>query len=166
MPVDTPPQLDVLPHTHTMPNIASLLKSEISRIARKEVRAQTEGLKKAVATYRGEIAALKRRLQSLEQELRRLGRSGGRAAPRADAEDGDGAPAVRFSAKSLASQRRRLGLSAADCGALLGASSLSVYKWESGQARPRARFIAEIAKLRSMGKKQAAARLAELRAAA
>jgi len=41
-----------------MANIASLLKSEISRVARKEFRAQTAGLKKAIGSYRSEIAAL------------------------------------------------------------------------------------------------------------
>ena len=143
-----------------MPNIASILKSEISRVARKEVRVQTQGLKKAVATYRAEIASLKRRAQTLEQELRRVGKLGAKPAPPvADAQE---ALSIRFSAKSLASQRRRLGLSAADCGRLLGASSLSVYKWESGQARPRAKFIASIAGLRSLGKRDAAARLEAL----
>ncbi|MDZ4073711.1 MAG: hypothetical protein U1E04_03055 [Hylemonella sp.] len=45
-----------------MANFASLLKTEISRIARKEIRAETEILKKASAQYRSDIAALKRRL--------------------------------------------------------------------------------------------------------
>ncbi len=54
-----------------MPNIASLLKTEISRVARKEVRADTLALKKAIGVYRAEIAALKRRTQALELELRR-----------------------------------------------------------------------------------------------
>ena len=39
-----------------MANIASLLKSEISRVARKEVRGEIAGLKKAVSSYRSEIA--------------------------------------------------------------------------------------------------------------
>jgi len=41
-----------------MANIASLLKTEISRVARKEVRGETAGLKKAISSYRSEIAAL------------------------------------------------------------------------------------------------------------
>lgn len=144
-----------------MPNIASILKSEISRVARKEVRLQTQGLKKAAAAYRADIAALKRGVQALEQELRRVGRLGAKSAP--PATPAEAPQAFRYSAKSLASQRRRLGLSAVDCGRLLGASSLSVYKWESGQARPRAKFIAAIAGLRSLGKKEAAARLESLK---
>ena len=51
-----------------MPNIASILKSEISRVARKELRGETQALKKSNAQYRTQIAELKRRLQALEQE--------------------------------------------------------------------------------------------------
>lgn len=143
-----------------MPNIASILKTEIARVARKEVRAQTRHLKKAVSTYRSEIAALKRRAQALEQQLRRADqRSAAPAAAQAKGElDG-----FRFSAKGLASHRRRLGLSAHDCGLLLGASGQSVYKWEEGKARPRAKNMPAIAALRAMGKKEAARILASRR---
>ena len=65
--------------------------------------------------------------------------------------------ALRFSAKSLASQRRRLGLSADAIGLLVGASGQSVYNWEAGAARPRVSHLAAIAALRTLGKKQAAA---------
>ena len=145
-----------------MANIASLLKSEISRVARKEVRGETAGLKKAISSYRSEIAALKRRAQALETELRRLGRAASRSAPAAARDDGP-TRAQRFSAKGLASQRKRLGLSAQDCGLLVGASGQSIYNWEDGKARPRAKHLDAIAALRSMGKKNAAARLSELR---
>jgi DNA-binding transcriptional regulator YiaG len=147
-----------------MPNIASLLKSEIARVARKEVRGETLHLKKAVSTYRSEIAALKRRAQALEQQLRRLDKRGAKAAPLANGHDEDAAgQPFRFSAKGLASHRKRLGLSAHDCGLLIGASGQSVYKWEEGEVRPRAKHMPAIASLRAMGKKEAAARLAELR---
>lgn len=145
-----------------MPNIASILKDEISRVARKEVRAETQSLKKAVGTYRTEIAALKRLSQALEQELRRLSKASPRAAPPLAADE-ETSQTLRFSAKSLASQRQRLGLSAEDCGRLLGASGQSVYNWEAGKARPRANHLPAIAALRSLGKKQAAAHLASLR---
>ena len=63
-----------------MPNIASLLKSEISRVARKEIRADTTTLKRAVSAYRSEIAALKRRALALEGEIRRLRKTQAKAA--------------------------------------------------------------------------------------
>jgi DNA-binding transcriptional regulator YiaG len=147
----------------SMPNIASLLKSEIARVARKEVRGETAHLKKAVSAYRSEIAALKRRAQSLEQQLRRLSKRSAKVEPMANGHDESADQPFRFSAKGLASHRKRLGLSAHDCGLLLGASGQSVYKWEEGEVRPRAKHMPAIAALRLMGKKEAAARLAELR---
>ena len=147
-----------------MPNIASILKDEISRVARKEVRSETAGLKKAVIAYRAEIAALKRRAQALEQELRRLSKAGTKAAPAVAAEE-PSREALRFSAKSLAAQRQRLGLSADDCGRLVGASGQSIYNWEAGTVRPRAKHLPAIAALRQLGKKEAAAHLATLQAA-
>ncbi|HEY0826202.1 MAG TPA: helix-turn-helix domain-containing protein [Ramlibacter sp.] len=144
-----------------MPNIAAVLKDEIARIARKEVRAQTGDFKKTSAQYRSTIAALRRRVDELERQLKRVGKSSARA-PQADAgdEESTGTPR-RFSPARLAAQRRKLGLSAADFATLLGVSGQSVYKWEHGEARPRARQLEAIASLRGIGKREAAARLAK-----
>jgi DNA-binding transcriptional regulator YiaG len=146
-----------------MPNIATLLKNEISRVARKELRGETSTLKKTVNTQRSEIAALKRRTLALEQQLRRLTRASAKASPSADA-DGSAGASTRFSAKGLASQRRRLGLSAAECGLLVGTSAQSIYNWEAGKVRPRAKHLAAIAALRQLGRKQATTHLASLNA--
>jgi DNA-binding transcriptional regulator YiaG len=144
-----------------MPNIAAILKSEISRVARREVRGETLALKKAASAYRSEIAALKRRTQALEQQLRQLGKTSAKVAPAAASDDS--AKTRRFSAKGLASLRRRLGLSAADCGLLVGASSQSIYNWEEGNVRPRTKHLSAIAALRTLGKREAAARLESLK---
>ena len=141
-----------------MPNIANLLKSEIARVARKQVRAETQGLKHAIAPYRAQIADLKRRTRQLELQVNRLGRVAARTASAGSAETA-GERNLRFSAKGLAAQRKRLGLSAQAFGALIGASGQSVYKWEEGKTRPRAKHLPVIAALRSIGKKEAAARL-------
>jgi len=135
-----------------MSNIASVLKEEIARIARKEIRREATSLKKSSTTHRSEIAALKRRV--LERELRRAGRGGPQPAPAAANED-TVSPGTRFSARSMASQRRRLGLSAAECGLLIGASAQSVYNWEEGKARPRAQHLPAIFALRNLGRRQA-----------
>ena len=59
-----------------MLNIATVLKAEITRVARRQVRGETLRLKKASGQYRTDIAALKRRVAALEkldqpQRLRR-----------------------------------------------------------------------------------------------
>lgn len=146
----------------TMPNIAAVLKDEIARIARKEVRAQTGDFKKASAQYRTTIAALRRRVDELERQLKRVGKGTARArANPSEDQDASGKPR-RFSPARLASQRRKLGLSAADFATLLGVSGQSVYKWEHGEARPRARQLEAIAALRGIGKREAAARLEKM----
>jgi ribosome-binding protein aMBF1 (putative translation factor) len=147
-----------------MPNIASVFKEEIARLARKEVRSQTAELKKASAQHRAHIAALRRRIDELERQLKRVGMAPTRGpAPRGQADGVAGTPR-RFTAAWLAAQRRKLGLSAADFAALLGVSGQSVYKWEQGGARPRASQLEAIAALRGIGKREATARLEKLRA--
>lgn len=126
-------------------------------MARKEVRAEVQSLKKASSQYRSDIAALKRRVMTLERLVGRLGRGKATASP---VDTGEEPTALRFSAKGLAAQRKRLGLSAADAGRILGVSGASVYNWEDGTTRPRASQLPAIAQLRKMGKREAAARLA------
>lgn len=52
-----------------MPNIGTLLKQEISRLARREIRGQVRTTKKASAQYRRHIAALRRQVAMLERQL-------------------------------------------------------------------------------------------------
>ena len=141
-------------HQQLMSNIAFALKEEISRVARKEIRRETSALKKSSAIHRSDIAALKRRVQELERRLRRVGAAGESSGPVAANEDSVAA-GTRFSAKSMASQRRRLGLSAAECGLLIGASAQSVYNWEEGKARPRSQHLPAIFALRNLARRQA-----------
>lgn len=137
-----------------MSNVASVLKEEISRISRKEIRRETASLRKSSAAHRAEIAALKRRVQELERQLRRASR-GGQSTGSGAANEDSVSPGTRFSAKSMAAQRKRLGLTAAECGRLIGASAQSVYNWEEGKVRPRAQHLPAIFALRNLGRRQA-----------
>jgi DNA-binding transcriptional regulator YiaG len=143
-----------------MPNIASVLKGEIARVARKEVRAETETLKRASAQYRSTIAALKRRIEALEKQTKKASKGNGRRQieelPKPEA------TGLRYSAKRLAAHRAKLGISAKDYGALIGVSGLTIYKWEGGTVRPRPGQLPAIAAVRGLGKREVAARLEEL----
>jgi len=145
-----------------MPNIASLLKEEILRLSRKEIRHQIETMRKASAQYRRSIATLKRQAGKLERQVARLEGSVFDK-PRAASPSAAGKQ-VRFVAKGLRSQRERLGFSAADYAKLAGVSSQSIYNWEHGTARPRAGQIAALAALRGINKREALARLERLSA--
>lgn len=143
-----------------MPNIAVVLKEEIARLARKEIRKQTDALRKASAQYRKDIAGMKRRISELQRKVMPLEKQMLKGVPSQVTEAG--AQSVRFTAKGLRSQRKRLGLSAAECGKLIGVTDQTIYNWERGEARPRRQQLAHIAALRRMGKKEARARLGQM----
>jgi DNA polymerase III delta prime subunit len=52
-----------------MPNIATVPKEEIVRLARKEIRKQTNVLGRAAAQYRRDIAEMKRRVSELRRKV-------------------------------------------------------------------------------------------------
>lgn len=136
-----------------MPNVATILKVEITRVARKEIKAEMDSLRRATSKYRSDIAALKRQVALLERELKRKPRMSQHADAAASGRTTE--VTQRFSAKGLASHRKRLGLSAEALGKLIGASGLSIYHWESGKSRPRDQYMPAIAALRTLGRRQA-----------
>ena len=144
-----------------MANIASVLKDEIARVARKELRVETEKLKKASGQYRADIAALKRRVADLERQVSRLEKAAAKHAV-VPATPATGSTRVRFSAEGLSKHRQRLGLSAVDLGILLGVSGQTIYNWEAGKSQPRTEQKVAIAGIRALGKRDTALRLAEL----
>jgi DNA-binding transcriptional regulator YiaG len=141
-----------------MSNFAAQLKTEISRIAKKESRTQAAVLKKAQTTHRAEIADLKRRIASLEAVVRRLGKTSARSTT--PAKEDDEPQGLRFRADGFASLRKKFGVSAAQMALLLGVSNQSVYHWETGKSKPRAAQLQAIAAVRKLGKKEVAQRLA------
>jgi len=141
-------------------NIESLFKEEITRLARKEIRKETEGLKKASAQYRTEIAALKRRTASLEQQLSRLEKTASRnTVVQVNPEE---TTKARFTANGFKSLRQRLGLTAEAIGTLLGVSAQTIYNWEAGNTSPREQQMVRIVVLRGMGKREVDAILQKL----
>jgi DNA-binding transcriptional regulator YiaG len=139
-----------------MPNIAALLKSEISRLSRKEIRNEVQPLRKATASHRREIATLKRAIASLVRQAKQMAKK--TPMHQSVSNESDGKP-TRFVAKGLLSLRKRLVLSAPELARLLGVSTQSVYNWEHKKAVPRKEQIAAIVALRPVGKKEVHQRL-------
>lgn len=139
-----------------MPNVATVLKEEITRLARKEARAENASSKKAITQYRKDIAELKRQVRSLAKNIGDLERQQKRSARPAAT---DSSKSIRFSASGLRSHRERLELSAADYAALVGVSGLTIYNWEKGKTKPRQEQVAAWAKIKDLGKREAWRRL-------
>lgn len=144
-----------------MPNIAQVLKQEITRVARKELRGESQSAKQAHTHNRLEISKLKKRVADLERLVAQLARNSTKKAPPPEEESSE--KTFRFSAQRLAAHRQRLDISVADMAFLLNASTVSIYKWENGKARPRASYMPAIAALRTLSKAQAATVLASRR---
>ncbi len=144
-----------------MPNIAAVLKEEIRRLAKKEVRAHTTATKHAVAQYRRDIAKLKRLVREQQARMAFFAKQlpSCRDQPQAAEEPLAG---LRYSARSVRAQRGRLGFSAEDYGKLVGVSGLTIYNWEHGKARPRKAQLAALVAVRGIGKREALKRLAAL----
>jgi DNA-binding transcriptional regulator YiaG len=145
-----------------MANIASLLKTEITRIARKEVRAEVESLKKASSQHRSHIAELRREIAVLQKQLRQVGRERAAVANETQALDRK----YRFSATRLAAHRAKLGLSAADYGKLAEVSGSTVYLWEQKKSRPKPEQVQRLGMLKGVSRKTALAQLEQIKGSA
>ncbi len=143
-----------------MSSFANALKSEIARIARKEMKDEILALRKAATAHRSEIASLKREVRSLASLLKKAQRAVMTPATPARLQEATSSTRpLRFSAEKLAAHRAYLGVSQAQMAKLLGASALSVYKWESGKVHPRAAQLERIAAVLRLRKRAAAAQL-------
>ena len=141
-----------------MPNIMTALKSEISRLARKEAKQVVAPVQKASANYRGLIAGLRKQIDVLQNEVAALRR----AAPKAEkALAAAQEPQGRFwiTGKGVKALRKRLGLTQALFGKLAGVSVPTIVNWEGADGKVDIRRKATVARLqaiRGMGKRQAA----------
>jgi DNA-binding transcriptional regulator YiaG len=95
----------------------------------------------------------------LESQIKKMGKASGltKAVETKEEESGAG---LRFRATGFAALRKKLGISAAEMGELLGVSAQSVYHWETGKTKPRTSQLATTAAVRKMGKRAVAQRLA------
>jgi len=142
-----------------MPNIASVFKQEITRLARKEAKTQVDPLRRANTQYRRDIAELKRQVQAMKKRVDYLDTRERKRVkePVSDAT----AQGRRFSPAWVTTHRDKLGLAAADYAELLGVSTQTIYNWEHGRSKPMAKQLAALAAIRGMGKREALRRLEE-----
>jgi DNA-binding transcriptional regulator YiaG len=154
----------ILERPTKMPNIAKMLKDEMQRISRKEVKAATASLRQDVVTLKRTAADHKRRIAQLErlnrQLIARSDKRGG-SLTRVSVEEVEKA---RISGKMIRSIRKRLGLSQADFAKLVSVSAQSVFQWEhkAGRLDFRGQTKTAILSLRKLKKKEALAQLEKM----
>jgi len=133
-------------------------------MARKELKPELQGMRKAITGHRSEIAALKREVKALTSQLKATQRQVKAAdAPKAKAVTEETTPKksrqIQFDAQVLIDKRAALGITQKQMAQLLGASSISVYKWETGHVHPRAAQLERISEVLKLGKRKALALL-------
>ncbi len=133
-------------------DLKKALKIEIEKVARKQIRKETETLRKSVTRYRSDIATLKREQKDLQRQLNKLTKSPLAAAPSPATET---AQKIRFSPNWLKKHRQKLSLTAAEYGQLVGVHPITIYNWEQGKSKPRAAQLQSLSNVRSLGKREA-----------
>ncbi|MNT54627.1 transcriptional repressor DicA [compost metagenome] len=121
-------------------------------------------MRKAITSHRSEIAALKREVKGLTSQLKVTQRQVKVAdTPKVRTGAEQGAPKkprpIQFNAQALVEKRAALGMTQKEMALLLNASSISVYKWESGKVHPQAAQLERIAEVLKLGKRKALALL-------
>ncbi len=106
------------------------LQSEITRLARKELKKELEPIKRVNAAQRGLIANLRRDVTELQKELARLQRAADKAPVEIVETKG-----FWISGKGVVSLRKRLGLTQAELAVLADVSTQSIVKWEKADGK-------------------------------
>jgi len=135
-----------------MGKLEQTIKSEIIRLAKKQLRAtcgplvrEVRQLKRIVRELRRTVHPLKALGAELEAqkaaELAEL-----RAAP-------EEVKAARHSPRLIKNLRNRLGISQGELAVLVGVSASAVAFWEQGKSKPREKTKAALVALRKLGKR-------------
>jgi DNA-binding transcriptional regulator YiaG len=148
-----------------MPNVATVLKEEITRLARKEAKAAVAPVRKPSVRLRKDAADLKRRVALLEKETKRLQVLLANLEATQPATAPEAEKKGWISGKGIKSLRRKLGLSQAELAALVGVSNNTIYLWErnSGMLTLRKATKATLFSVRGIGARAARQRLEEMK---
>ena len=136
-----------------MGKIEQTIKSEIVRLARKQLRATCVPLAREVRQLKRIVRELRRTvhpLKALGAELEAQ-----RAAELAKLEAApEEVRAARLSPRLIRKLRQKLGISQSALATLVGVSAGAVAFWEQGRARPREQTKAALVALRKLGKRE------------
>lgn len=143
-----------------MPNLGTVLKEEIRRLARLEARALVKGLTAQNRKLKVSNRDLKTRVAALEKDVKALKATVDQfevveEAPEETEE-------IRISGKGIRSLRKKFKMSLAQFAELAGVTPASVYNWEKQNGvlrRLRGDTRKALAEIRGLGVREARARL-------
>ena len=136
-----------------MGKVEAIIKSEIVRLAKREIRKISAPLGRDVRALKGTVSQLRRTVLALERftalQNRELEK---KISFEATPEE---VGASRLSPRLIRSLRKRLGISQRDLARLMGVTPLAVYQWETGTFKPKKEKKAMLVGLRKLGRRDA-----------
>jgi DNA-binding transcriptional regulator YiaG len=135
-----------------MGKIETAVKSEITRLAKKEIRAVCGPLARDVRELKRTVSSLRKTLASLEKTGKEWTKQ--TRAQKAELKvPEEEVKAARFSPRLIRSLRKRLGLSQQQLATAVGVSAVSVGLWEQGKTRPTGSNRTALVALRKLGRR-------------
>ena len=143
-----------------MGKLESTIKSEIQRLAKREVKATFLPLRREVRTIRLKLSGLSKNFSVLNRLAKEHLRQGEKKELKLEATPEE-VKASRPTPDRIRGLRKKLGISMRELGVLTGASLGAVLSWEKGKFKPRGDKKAALVALRKLRKRQAKKLLAE-----
>lgn len=145
-----------------MPNVAQVLKAEIARIAKHEAKVAIAQPKKTGIANTKVLVAIKRRLAAIEKSLNGLQKALKSCCSGQVPAEKSTETKAWLTGKGIKSLRKKMRVSQAGFGKLVGVSTGAVILWEkkAGKLSFRGDTLAKIVALRGVGVQEAQRRLA------
>jgi DNA-binding transcriptional regulator YiaG len=138
--------------------LESTIKSEIQRLAKREVRTTYIPLRKEIRAMRLRLSSLSKNFFALnrltKEQLQKVPKKGLEATP-------EEVKASRITPDRIRRLRKKLGISMRELGILTGTSLSAVLSWEKGKFKPRREKKAALVALRKLRKREVRKLLAE-----
>ena len=141
-----------------MGKLESTIKSEIQRLAKREIRSTFIPLRREVRAMRLKLSGLSKGILSLNRMTKELHLE--EAKPKLEATPEE-VKASRLTPDRIRGLRKKLGISMRELGVLTGSSLGAVLSWEKGKFKPRGDKKAALVALRKLRKRDVRKILAE-----
>jgi len=141
-----------------MGKMEGTIKSEILRLAKREVRAAFLPLRREVWGMRLKLSALSKGFAALNRQAKELRQ--GKARPKLEASPEE-VKASRLTPERIRNLRKKKGISQRELGILTGATTGAVLLWEKGKFKPTGDKKAALVALRKVTKRDVKKMLAE-----
>jgi len=146
-----------------MPKYLGALQEEISRLARKEVTQSQKSLKKTAVDVRKENSELKKRVKSLEKAVEVLQKAVGCEKKIKEMPSSEEVKGKRIQPRSIATLRKKHGLSVLKMAELLDINNKSLDRWEKGIGKPQFESKKKLLAFKKLSKSEVRKMLAALK---